>query len=230
VACDLLCLAVAVAVAALTVEPSGDDAADWPLLLLFPPTVVTLLALRGMYRRDAHVSVLDGAARILGQTSIAAMTLLALVALVEPAPHPVGLIARAWLVATALLTVSRLGLDWARRRARVQRRSGKPTLIVGTGPVGSQIARRLRQRPELGLVPIGFLDHDPQPDVRGGPVLGTPAQLTDIVTETRAEHVIFSYLAGPGASDSLLVPLLHECENLGVEVSVVPRLVSRRSR
>jgi exopolysaccharide biosynthesis polyprenyl glycosylphosphotransferase len=182
-----------------------------------------------MYRRDAHVPAIDGASRIVGMTSAAAMSLLALVALVEPAPHPVGLIARAWLVSALLLGVSRALLAWARRRARMQRRSGKPTIIVGTGRVGSQIARRLRQRPELGLVPIGFLDIEPQADFHGGPVLGTPAQLTDVVTETRAEHVIFSYLAGPGASDTLLVPLLHECENLGVEVSVVPRLVDTSS-
>jgi len=228
-ASDVLWLSIAVAVAAFTVEPSGDDAADWPLLLLYPPTVIALLAVRGLYRRDAHVPLVDGALRIFGLTSAAGMSLLALMALVEPAPHPVGLIARAWLLSAALLVVSRAALARARTTARVQRRSGKPTIIVGTGRVGSQIARRLRQKPELGLVPIGFLDTETQPDFRGGPLLGTPAQLTDVVTETRAEHVILSYLAGPGASDSLLVPLLHECENLGVEVSVVPRLVDTSS-
>ena len=42
-----------------------------------------------------------------------------------------------------------------------------PTLIVGAGVIGRQLERRMLQHPELGFMPVGFLDDDPSLSVRG---------------------------------------------------------------
>jgi exopolysaccharide biosynthesis polyprenyl glycosylphosphotransferase len=111
----------------------------------------------------------------------------------------------------------------------VQRRAGalghvsRPTLVVGAGIVGSQVARRLAEHPEYGLRPVGFIDADPPSGVhvkRLAPILGGPDELEEIVASTGAEHVIFAFSSAP---DRGLIPLTRRCEELGLEVSLVPR-------
>jgi FlaA1/EpsC-like NDP-sugar epimerase len=60
------------------------------------------------------------------------------------------------------------------------RADGLPTLILGAGQAGRELARALRMAPEYGLYPIGFLDDDSRiRTVSGLPVLG---KLDDVAT------------------------------------------------
>jgi exopolysaccharide biosynthesis polyprenyl glycosylphosphotransferase len=121
----------------------------------------------------------------------------------------------------------RLVIGLSHRHARVQRLVGKPTLIVGAGRIGSQVERRLDEQPELGLRPVGYVDaHPPSDDQVTGrhiPVLGGPDELDQIVRATGAEHVVLAFLSSRG-SDAKLVPIVRQCDELGLEVSLVPRL------
>ena len=69
---------------------------------------------------------------------------------------------RAWVLATGLLLAGRGGMTLAERHARVHGTAGSPTLIVGAGRVGRLIARRLMEKPEVGLRPLAFADDDPR--------------------------------------------------------------------
>jgi exopolysaccharide biosynthesis polyprenyl glycosylphosphotransferase len=86
------------------------------------------------------------------------------------------------------------------------------------------LGRRLRQLPDLGLVPVGFVDPHPDRaparDKRAEPVLGTLGDLAAVVEETHAEHVI---LAPSSAPDRGLRPVVRQAEELGVELTIVPR-------
>jgi exopolysaccharide biosynthesis polyprenyl glycosylphosphotransferase len=55
------------------------------------------------------------------------------------------------------------------------------------------------------------------------PVLGGPDDLESIVERTGAEHVVLAFLSSRG-SDAQLVPIVRRCDELGLEVSLVPRL------
>jgi exopolysaccharide biosynthesis polyprenyl glycosylphosphotransferase len=72
---------------------------------------------------------------------------------------------------------------------------------------------------------VGYLDADPVPEDmvpdRTVPVLGGPDDLARIATATGAEHVVLGFNNAP---DRLLIPLVQECEDLGLEMSLVPRL------
>ena len=201
--------------------PSDGNALVW----LFPPLVLAFFGLRGMYRGELQVRVVDGLATIAASTSLAAAALIAFAAFTTPAADPAPLIARGWLFATLYLMGGRLLLSWSQRRARVGGLIGKPTLVVGAGRIGAQVERRLREQPELGLRPLGYLDSDPPPAEmvpdRQAPVLGHPSELGRIADETGARHVVLGFTTGP---DSLLMPLVRECEARGLEVSLVPRL------
>lgn len=55
---------------------------------------------------------------------------------------------------------------------------GTPVVIIGAGEAGRKVASEMRDNAELGLVPAGFLDYDPEMRGRlhdGVPVIGTLA-------------------------------------------------------
>ena len=223
---DALMLVLAVVAALIGADAAGvahDTLAVWA----FPPIVIGLLALRGMYRNKLRVQMLDEAGHVVGASSVAAMIIIALSAFTTAGGGHAQLIARVWVFGIVYVTGSRIVLGLTQRRARVERLIGKPTLIVGAGRVGAQVERRLEEQPEIGLRPIGYIDaRPPSQDLvpsRRAPVLGTPADLPRIVAETGAEHVVLAFLSSRG-SDATLVPIVRQCDELGLEVSLVPRL------
>jgi exopolysaccharide biosynthesis polyprenyl glycosylphosphotransferase len=132
---------------------------------------------------------------------------------------------RAWLFALLAVGLGRVLLSLTQGWARTRRLVGKPVLIMGAGVVGAQVARRLETHPEYGLVPIGFLDEDPRSVAEVGgrdvAVLGTVEDLEDTVRRTGVKHLIVAFSSVADARVSRLIQL---CQELGVDVSVVPRM------
>ncbi len=108
---------------------------------------------------------------------------------------------------------------------------GKPVLIMGAGLVGSQVARRLDNHPEYGLAPVGFLDDDPRSIAEVGgrdvPVLGTAEDLDKIVERTGVRDLIVAFSS---VADARISRLIQRCQELGIEVSVVPRMFDTDQR
>jgi exopolysaccharide biosynthesis polyprenyl glycosylphosphotransferase len=199
--------------------PLGDG---WPLFL-FPPLVMLLLLVRGMYERRLRPTILEGVLPIAGSISVAAMGIVVLeVYLVGSSAVP-AVTAHLWAGAMLNVGITRIGLLGVQRLARTRGLDGAPTLIVGAGTVGMRLARRLEEHREYGLTPVGFLDADPlqSADVPGIPVLGSPDELDWVAQLTGAEHVVIAFSSEP---DERLVDLVRRCEALGLEVSLVPRL------
>ena len=83
-------------------------------------------------------------------------------------------------------------LDYLRQCAHV---TGEPTLIYGAGRGGQLVLRELRQNPDLGLRPIGFLDDDTRLQgrvVHGIPVLGSITGLRSIIEAQPISYLIAS--------------------------------------
>jgi exopolysaccharide biosynthesis polyprenyl glycosylphosphotransferase len=93
------------------------------------------------------------------------------------------------------------------------------TLIIGTGPVGVQVAQALQDNPEFGLVPTGFVDRFE--DNATLPVVGRPEHLPEILRLTNISHVILAFGA---ADDPELVSIVRRCHDLPVQFYAVPRL------
>src|SRR5580692_5237388 len=132
---------------------------------------------------------------------------------------------RAWLLALLAVGTGRVVLSLAQRWARAKRLVGKPVLIMGAGIVGAQVARRLEHHPEYGLAPVGFLDDDPRSIAEVGgremPVLGTAEDLDETVEQTGVKNLIVAFSS---VADARVSRLIQRCQELGVEVSVVPRM------
>jgi exopolysaccharide biosynthesis polyprenyl glycosylphosphotransferase len=104
----------------------------------------------------------------------------------------------------------------------LQGNGARRMLIVGAGQVSRGAARRLSERPGLGLEPVGFLDLDPLAGDEHDPlVLGASWDLDRVVDEHRIDSVLIGFSSAP---HHVLLRTIHRCWELGLEVMVVPRL------
>ncbi|HEY1457756.1 MAG TPA: exopolysaccharide biosynthesis polyprenyl glycosylphosphotransferase [Solirubrobacteraceae bacterium] len=219
----LICVATVIALGGVhaTLNVSAVRA---PLLLL--PALATLLFyLRGLYRTRLRALILDGVIPVLSAISVASMTVALLGMLLNGRIPDQPEWVRAWAFALLAVGLGRMVLAFAQRWARARRMVGKPVLIMGAGLVGSQVARRLESHPEYGLAPVGFLDDDPRSIAEVGgrdvPVLGTVEDLDEIVGQTGVRNLIVAFSS---VADARVSRLIQRCQELGVEVSVVPRM------
>ncbi len=219
----LLCVAMVVTVGGLdaTVDPSTRRL---PLLVL-PLLVMIGMYMRGLYRTRLRALVLDGVVPAIGAVSVAVIATATIGLFVNgQAPRESDMV-RAWLFALLAVAVGRVALASAKRYARSKRLVGLPVVIVGAGVVGSQVARRLEKHPEYGLYPVGFVDDDPRSVAEVGgrdvPVLGTVEDLDEIVADTGVQKLIVAFST---VADARVSRLIQRCQELGVDVSVVPRM------
>jgi exopolysaccharide biosynthesis polyprenyl glycosylphosphotransferase len=219
---DALCLVGSLVLALRWPDEPVSLSANWALLL-FPPLVLLLLLIRGMYEQRLRPTILDGVVPIAGSVSISAMFVVVLQVYAGGSTSLSSVVAHLWAASMLSVGSVRVGLLAVQRVARSRGLDGAPTLIVGAGYVGLRLARRLEQNPEYGLTPVGFLDANPLQgaEITDIPVLGSPDELDWVAQLTGAEHVVIAFSSEP---DERLVDLVRRCEALGLEVSLVPRL------
>jgi FlaA1/EpsC-like NDP-sugar epimerase len=223
-AVDSVMLALGAVVAETGWRAAGFEPTPAVWFLVFPVLTIVLLYARGAYQPRLHPRLLDELRRVIGASAIAAMAATTARVVLTDDTIPSTQAVRPWLFATTCLVAARAVLGWADMRARRSGEAARPTLILGAGRVGQLLAQRLLERPELGLKPIGFLDKEPLASVEGLPVLGASWDLDRIVGERGVENVIVTFSTAP---HKVLLRLARRCEELGVEVSLVPRLFER---
>jgi exopolysaccharide biosynthesis polyprenyl glycosylphosphotransferase len=190
---------------------------------LFLVLVMAGFGLRGLYLPRLRPNLLDQVRAVASATAIATMAVVSVRVAFTNDVHLASQTALLWLVSVCTLSAGRASLSYIRRRA-IRSGAGKPTLIVGAGRIGNLVARRLMQRREFGLRPIGFLDNDPLQthDPRAPlPVLGASWDLEEVIAERGVQHVIFTFSTAP---HNVLLGMVRRCQELGVTTSLVPRL------
>jgi exopolysaccharide biosynthesis polyprenyl glycosylphosphotransferase len=223
-AADLVLLSAAL-VLALSRHGAVRVSTDAAPLLAVPPLAMLALYLKGLYRARMRALVLDVLVPVVSAVSVAAMSAATLGLLVNGRMSGASALVRIWLFSLLAVGLGRATLALAQQRARIVGAIGKPVLIVGAGIVGSQVARRLGTHPEYGLVPVGFLDDDPRSIAEVGgrdvPVLGTVDDLEKVVRQAHVRDVIVAFSS---VADERLARLIQRSQELGIEVSVVPRM------
>lgn len=120
--------------------------------------------------------------------------------------------------------------NWRYSR-RLQTPQRLRTLVIGAGQAGRTLARDLLDNPDLGLVPIGFLDDDSwRHRIDRLPVFGPISRLADIV---HAESVDVVVVAIPSLPPIELADVLQRAARTGARVRYLPSFhaaVQRGSR
>ena len=106
-----------------------------------------------------------------------------------------GVLSRGVLLATFVFALILPPLAESLARAALVRakRWGLPVVMLGAGETGRAVARTLAREPQLGLIPVAFLDNRPaswNSTIEGVPVAGPLALAPDF--EQRAEAAIVS--------------------------------------
>ena len=224
-ATDVLTLCLTAAFALLAGPGVGATYSNRWVVVVFGLVVIAMLHGRRQASDRLNASALEAFGSVLGVVSLAAMVTITIDATLS-GTHAIALAVRLWLFSVVYLGGARALLTTSRRRAMRREGLAIPTLIVGAGLIGAQLTHRLTQESSYGLLPVGYLDADPLPRPDGDrspvlPVLGGPDDLEDAVARTGARHVILSFSSGP---DHMLVSVVRRCEQLGIGISLVPRL------
>lgn len=195
---------VALAIAVLWLGPAGWLSAGYPL------AVLALLRAAGLQRPRICLRSFDQAPRV--TVAVAAPLLVWWLAAGTDGLAQLGM--STWALVVALRGGTCAAIRGTHRRGRLV----DMTLVVGTDPVAVRIAELLREHPELGLRPRGFLGRNAPGRPGGLPLLGSPDELAEVVARHGIGRVVVCFPAG---GDTELVPLLR---SVPVDAYVVPRL------
>ena len=97
-------------------------------------------------------------------------------------------------------------------------------LIVGAGETGIGVLRALREHPEKGYLPVGFIDDDARKigkTIAGLEVLGTTRDLTYIARKREIQEVVIAIPSAPGGK---IRDIIRQCEYRGCQFRIVPNI------
>ncbi|MGB8224512.1 MAG: nucleoside-diphosphate sugar epimerase/dehydratase [Polyangiales bacterium] len=97
-----------------------------------------------------------------------------------------------------------------------------PTLLVGAGQGGVLIAQEIARRPDLGILPVAFVDDDPVKQgavIHGIKVQGTTKDLLRLAQRHGAKQALITISNAPG---SAIRRLTESCKEAGLSVKIVP--------
>lgn len=206
------------------IPATGDTI--FPVLCSFP-LFVLLLSSSGMYRTRVLTRTLDTLPRIVTAVNGLVIAMFVMLYLFNAEISMRGYMIVFWFTLCVFVFLGRLGLQTAMSVGGVPDVVRRNTLIVGAGKTGAAMARKLRNHPEFGLDPVGFVDDDPLfetfdgEDLEGLEVLGGLGDFWLVARERDVEKVIIAFSRD---SHEKLLQLVSECNRAGLDCSVMPRL------
>ena len=99
-----------------------------------------------------------------------------------------------------------------------------PTLLVGAGQAGVQVAKEITARPDLAIRAVGFVDDDSaklRTIVHGVPVLGTTADIPGLAAKTGAAQAIITIAH---ASGNAIRRIINLCDEAKLQTKIIPGL------
>jgi Predicted nucleoside-diphosphate sugar epimerases len=246
----VLDVVLAVGVALLSFTARFEGLGWWPDLasmatayvMVAVPAKILLFLRVGLYRRLWRYASIADLEPLLVASLLATLAsfIIGLVFLpaagLTPGRVPIGILVMDSTLTAAVIALPRLLLRIAVRRARargtpfVSRSQGADqhddsrVLIVGAGDAGGMIVKELLENPQLGLVPVGFIDDDVKKhshQLRGIPVLGPLAILGELVSKHAIAEVI---IALPSARGKVIRDIVKASSAAGVRTRTVPGL------
>lgn len=181
----------------------------------------------GVYRRETRrlsVSTFDELPQTIGAIAVGAWVMFSFLALVSQG-NPTGralwaFVALVWVLLMVLVPLGRAAVRVGFSFKNPFRSS---TLVVGAGEVGKSLIGRLQRHREYGLRVVGFLDTSaPEPGEGQTQVemLGRPSDLLAIVDRYGISRVLIAFSRTPHPQ---MLDIIHQCQEMKVDVSIVPR-------
>ncbi|MGG1573177.1 polysaccharide biosynthesis protein [Fictibacillus sp. NRS-1165] len=100
----------------------------------------------------------------------------------------------------------------------------KRTLIIGAGSAGSMLVRQLMKSRDTDLIPVGFVDDDPNKQklqIYGVTVFGKTKDIPRLVAELNAENII---IAIPSLNKNEVQKIYQECSKTNAKTQIMPMI------
>jgi exopolysaccharide biosynthesis polyprenyl glycosylphosphotransferase len=204
-----------------TPSPTGVvPAQPWGWSLAFTLVVLGVGAVRGDLRSPMRPEMIEVLRQVVTTTAVAAILTMAARVVLANDSYVAAETLRHWAITLPVLIGLRSSMLWRETRARRDGLRLAPTLIVGAGEVGQRVAQRLLREPEIGLLPVAFLDRAP---LAGAtlPIHLFDDDLEGLVREQGIRHAVLAFAYG---GDATMPDLARRLWELDVSVKVVPRL------
>ncbi len=140
--------------------------------------------------------------------------------------YPRGVVVYAWLLGIVLVVTGRMAYRQLIMRLHDFGIGRDNVLLVGSGEVARTIAEKIRWSPNLGLNIVGAVNGEAAGAVGEVPVVGTTAELPEIIDQYEVDEVI---IALPEASHHELVQLVSKCQRGKVDIKVYPDIFAYMS-
>jgi exopolysaccharide biosynthesis polyprenyl glycosylphosphotransferase len=177
---------------------------------------LVVVTARGHHRLGLDPSLSKDAAGVIGAVAVPIVVLGSL----QDSAYVAQIMLSSALVATGAVLALRAVLYAMVRALRNRRLLAEPTLVLGAGSLGVEVARVLRDHPEYGSEPIGFLDDVAHEDALPLPVLGPVSSLEAVVRRHGIRRVVVAFGL---TADVEMVEVVRACDRAAVEIHVVPR-------
>lgn len=99
---------------------------------------------------------------------------------------------------------------------------GDRVLVVGSGKSGTSIVQEMQRNPQLGMVPVAFIDDDIEKKdlkIRGIPVVGTRHSIPEAISKLDISKVVIAMPTAPGSE---IRDILSVCRKCGVQTRTIP--------
>jgi Undecaprenyl-phosphate glucose phosphotransferase len=203
--------------------PLGVPPVEPYLLLLAPLVPLHALSLRvaGLYAYRHERTKADEAFLVVQGVTLATLLLVASTFFIRQYSYSRLLILIFWGLDVVCVYTVRLAIRDVVRGLRRHGRFVRRALVVGAGPLGREVVRRLRSHPEFGVRVVGFLD-DRCPAgerIAGKEVLGTCDAVTRVLSDYRVDQL---FVALPMDAHAEVLKILNAIEGELVDVKMVP--------
>ena len=183
-----------------------------------------------LYRNIVGRAWLEEVYLIASSVAVSIVIVLAMFFILQPLAT-----SRLMLIYVAALTVvvgafSRLIRRWVLAYLRQHGIGIRRVLIIGMGEVGRSLLGIMLSRPELGYLPVGFLDDDAEKSALGmGRVeaLGGTAELADVISKHLIDTVIITFR---WKHYDLIQELTEVCRMAGADLRIVPEIMQLNIR
>ena len=178
------------------------------IALVVKPTVYFLFGLYRRYWVYASTRELQLIAVTTATASVATALaiMLAILVGVMPANFPRSVFGIDWLLslvsAGGLRLAVRVLFETGQASQKADGLAGKRrVVVVGAGDAGALVVREMRRNPQLHMLPVAFVDDDPEKhgkEIHSVPVAGPLKDLASVAERYRAQEVVIAIPTAPG--------------------------------
>lgn len=198
-----------------------------PTMTLHILIIIGIFYVSRLYHLPRAVSRIDQGRKIIGIVTIGSLLAWALPDFLFKTTefdvdYPRVLFFYVWVFSTILAIIGREVYQRARMKLRAEGFGRDNLLIVGTGKIARDIAKKINASPELGYNIVGVVVNGKtktRGNLVGIPIIGTYEDLPTLIDHQNVEQII---IALPDAQRAELVDLITLCQRGQVDIKIYP--------